>query len=151
MSEALLWLAGGLVLLVAEVLAPGLFMFWLGLAALGTGVVVQLFDPPLGVKVVTFAVLAAIAITAAMRLRRLDSHAARSINTAESGLVGRPAHALGFTGRQGRVRLGDSDWQARLADDAAPPEPGALLEVVGVNGTVLIVRAVAQPSGLTNP
>lgn len=147
MTEALWWLAGGLVLLVAEVLAPGVFLFWLGLAALGTGVVVQLFDPPLAVKVVTFAALAAIAISAAMRLRRLDSRAARSINTAESGLVGRPAQALGFTGRDGRVRLGDSDWQARLETDGPPPEPGSALEVVGVDGVVLIVR----PTGLTKP
>jgi membrane protein implicated in regulation of membrane protease activity len=151
MSESLLWLAGGLVLLVAEVLAPGVFLFWLGLAALGTGVAVQLFDPPLAAKVVIFAVLAAIAISAAMRLRRLDSRQARSINTAESGLVGRPAQALAFAGRQGRVRLGDSDWSARLADDVPPPAPGAPLEVIGVSGTVLIVRAVAEGPGLTNP
>jgi membrane protein implicated in regulation of membrane protease activity len=151
MSESLLWLAGGLVLLVAEVLVPGVFLFWLGLAALGTGVVVQLFDPPLAAKVATFAVLAAIAITAAMRLRRLDSRQARSINTAESGLVGRPAQALAFAGRLGRVRLGDSDWSARLAEDTPPPEPGAPLEVVGVDGTVLIVRPAPAPAGLANP
>jgi membrane protein implicated in regulation of membrane protease activity len=101
--------------------------------------------------VATFAVLAAIAITAAMRLRRLDSRQARSINTAESGLVGRPAQALAFAGRLGRVRLGDSDWSARLAEDTPPPEPGAPLEVVGVDGTVLIVRPAPAPAGLANP
>ena len=37
MTPALMWLAGGLVLLVAEVVMPGVFLFWLGLAALGTG------------------------------------------------------------------------------------------------------------------
>ncbi len=140
MSESLLWLAGGLVLLVAEVLIPGVFLFWLGLAALGTGVLVQLADPPFAAEVLTFGVLAALAIGGALQLRRRDSRRARTINTAESGLVGRTAHALSFNGREGRVRLGDSDWSARLPTDVPPPEPGALLQVVGVSGTVLVVR-----------
>lgn len=140
MSESLLWLAGGLVLLVAEVLIPGVFLFWLGLAALGTGALVQLAEPPFAADVLAFGVLAAIAIAAALQLRRHDSQQARTVNTAESGLVGRTVHVLSFTGREGRVRLGDSDWSARLPADTPPPQPGTMLEVVGVSGTVLIVR-----------
>lgn len=140
MSESLLWLAGGLVLLVAEVLVPGVFLFWLGLAALGTGALVQLADPPFAAEVLTFGVLAAMAIGGALQLRHRDSKRARIINTAESGLVGRTVHVLSFNGREGRVRLGDSDWSARLPADVPPPEPGALLQVIGVSGTVLIVR-----------
>ena len=39
MSDWIVWLAAGLVLLLLEMLAPGVFMMWLGLAALGTGLV----------------------------------------------------------------------------------------------------------------
>ena len=140
MSESLLWLAAGLVLLVAEILVPGVFLFSLGLAALGTGALVQLADPPFAVEVVAFALFAAVSIAAALRLRHRGTRQARTINTAESGLVGRTAQALSFAGREGRVRVGDSDWSARLPTDVPPPEPGALLDVVGVSGTVLIVR-----------
>lgn len=151
MSEALLWLAGGLVLLVAEVLVPGVFLFWLGLAALGTGVLVQLADPPFAVEVLAFGVLAALAIAGALQLRHRASRQARTINTAESGLVGRTAHALSFNGREGRVRLGDSDWSARLPADLPLPAPGTLLQVVGVSGTVLIVRPAANYAPETTP
>jgi membrane protein implicated in regulation of membrane protease activity len=142
MNEALLWLAGGLVLLVAEVIVPGVFLFWLGLAALGTGVVVQLFAPSFAVVVVSYAVFAAVSVGVALRLRSRP-HGARTLNTAESGLVGRSAVALTFRGREGRVRVGDSDWPARVPADIPIPAPGDGLEVVGVSGTLLIVRPPA--------
>ena len=140
MTPALMWLAGGLVLLVAEVVMPGVFLFWLGLAALGTGMVVQVFDPAFAVQVVAFALFTALSIRVALRLRSHASRQARTLNTAESGLVGRSDHALAFEGREGRVRVGDSDWAARLPADVPTPAPGAALDVVGVSGTVLIVR-----------
>jgi membrane protein implicated in regulation of membrane protease activity len=39
-----------------------------------------------------------------------------------------------------RVRLGDSDWAARLPRGVAMPEPGSPVRVEAVDGTVLIVR-----------
>ena len=140
-SAAVVWLVVGLVLMVMEALTPGVFMVWLGLAAIGTGIVVWLLAPVFWVQVVTFGVLAIAAVLAGLRLRK----AARPsrINTAESGLVGRSASVLSFDGREGRVRLGDSDWSARLSGDSALPTPGARVQVVAVNGTVLVVRAGA--------
>ncbi|MDE2574230.1 MAG: NfeD family protein [Rhodospirillales bacterium] len=137
LHPALPWLVAGLLLLVAEILAPGVFLMWLGLAALGTGALVLLRDPGFAVQVVAFAVLAALSIAAGLRLRRRGPRP--HVNTAESGLVGRTARALAFEGKEGRVRVGDSEWAARLASDAHPPKPGDILRVRGVDGTVLVV------------
>jgi len=52
--------------------------------------------------------------------------------------------ALRFHGREGRVRVGDSDWSARLAPGAPAPEVGARLLVEDVEGTVLIVRPAPE-------
>jgi len=136
-QRALIWLAAGLVLLVLETVAPGVFMMWLGLAALGTGLLVLLADPAFAWQAVAFAVLAALAIGVALLLRRRS--APQVLNTAESGLVGRTARLLTVHGRDGRVRVGDSDWSARLLDDVAWPEPGTMLRVAGVDGTILLV------------
>jgi len=38
------------------------------------------------------------------------------------------------------VRLGDTDWPARVPPEIAPPDPGARLRVAQVDGTILIVR-----------
>jgi inner membrane protein len=136
MIDWIVWLAVGLVLLVLEVLAPGVFMMWLGLAALGTGVATLSAGIGFELQVVTFGVLAAISLAAGLRMRR---HPTR-LNTQQAGLAGRAATALTFHGREGRVRVGDSDWAARVPTDVPQPDPGARLRVEGVDGTVLIVR-----------
>jgi hypothetical protein len=43
-------------------------------------------------------------------------------------------------GEIGRVRVGDSDWAARVPTDVPEPQVGARLRIEGVDGTVLIVR-----------
>lgn len=130
------WIAIGLALLGLEIFTPGAFMMWLGIAAIGTGLVETTADLDFALQVVVFATFAAASITVGLRLRKPS----RRLNTQTAGLVGRPATALAFTGRNGRVRLGDSDWAARVPGGVEPPEPGARLRVEGVDGTVLIVR-----------
>ena len=137
MSPALLWLVGGLVMMVAEVLLPGVFLMWLGIAALATGgVVLLLGEPGLGIQVVAFAVFTALAVAAGLRLR--GPRRAAVLNTAQSGLIGRSARVLA-AGPDLRVRIGDSDWTARLAGGTPAPAEGAVLRVVAVAGTTVIL------------
>jgi membrane protein implicated in regulation of membrane protease activity len=134
---SLTWIGVGLALLLAELVAPGVFLMWIGLAAIGTGGAVTLGLDGFAPQVVCFAALSAAGIALGLRLRRPPE---RRINMPESGLVGRTAHALVFDGREGRVRLGDSDWPARLVHGAAPPAKDGRLRVVGVSGVVLLVQ-----------
>ncbi len=137
MQPGLWWLVGGVVLLVVEVLAPGVFMMWLGLAAIGTGGVTLWFEPGIGWQVVAYAVFAAVSLSAGLRLRGMRKSAV--LNTAQAGLVGRKARVLTADDVGLRVRVGDSDWTARLAHGAAMPVPGVVLRVVGVDGTTVVV------------
>jgi inner membrane protein len=137
MSDWIIWLVGGLALLMIEILAPGAFMMWLGLAACGTGLVVLASDVGFEFQVVTFGVLAAVSLAIGLRYRHPRQ---AKLNTQQAGLAGRAATALIFHGREGRVRVGDSDWAARVPADVAAPEAGTRLRVEGVDGTVLIVR-----------
>jgi hypothetical protein len=137
MPASLNWVGAGLLLLVAELVVPGVYLMWVGLAAVGTGGAAALGLPGFGPQVSCFTLLSALSIAIALRLRRPP---VRQINTPESGLVGRTVHALAFEGREGRVRLGDSDWPAQLPRGTAPPVPEARLRVVGVKGVVLMVQ-----------
>jgi inner membrane protein len=136
MNARIIWLVAGLALLMIEILAPGAFMMWLGLAACGTGLVMLATGIGFELQVVTFGVLAAISLGVGLRIRRRPVR----LNTQQAGLAGRSATALAFQGREGRVRVGDSDWAARVPPDVAEPTTGARLRVEGVDGTVLIVR-----------
>ena len=61
------------------------------------------------------------------------------LNTQESGLLNRSARVIVAGSNEIRVRVGDSDWTARLAHGVAAPAVGTELKVVGVDGTTLIV------------
>ena len=137
MSLWVIWLLSGLILLILEMLAPGAFLMWIGLAAIGAGLLTLTVPIDFAYQVVAFAVFAAVSLTVGLRLRRPPT---TQLNTQNAGLAGRTVTALSFSGREGRVRLGDSDWAARLAHDAPVPAPGDRLRVEGVDGTVLVVR-----------
>ena len=137
MTDAAIWLVAGLVLLVAEIMVPGVFMMWLGIAALGTGALVQWQDVAFAWQVLAFAVLAAIALGIGVRVRPARTHTA--LNTQESGLLNRGARVIATGSHEIRVRVGDSDWTARLAHGVPAPAIGTELKVVGVDGTTLIV------------
>jgi membrane protein implicated in regulation of membrane protease activity len=135
-TDWIIWLVAGLALLIVEVFLPGVFMMWLGLAACGAGVLTLLFHFAFAAQVISFGILAVIALSVGLLLRRPR----QIVHTESEGLIGRPATALVFRGRDGRVRLGDTDWAARVPLDIAPPDPGARLRVARVEGTILVVR-----------
>lgn len=137
LDPGLAWLVVGLLLVVMEVFAPGTFLVWLGMAAIGTGLAALLATLAFGAQVIVFAVLAALSIAAGLRLR--GRRPSPVLNTPGAGLVGRPARVLAFEGREGRVRVGDSDWPARLASDVAAAAADTPLVVVGVDGMTLVV------------
>ena len=57
LGSAWLWIIGGLVLAGAEILLPGIFLIWLGLAALLTGLGAALLPMPWQAQVLVWAVL----------------------------------------------------------------------------------------------
>ena len=54
MEPALIWILVGLLLLGAETLLPGVFLLWVGLAAIGAGIMLLLVTPPFWVTVTVF-------------------------------------------------------------------------------------------------
>ena len=137
-----LWAALGLVLLTAEMLLPGVFLLWFGLAALATAVLTFATDPSLPVQVVNFVTLSLIFAYSAKRWladRPIES-SDPLLNNRIGRMVGETAVVtLPIEGGAGRVRLGDSEWQAEGPDMAA----GERVRVTGSRGTVLLVEPVA--------
>ena len=137
MIDGLVWIACGLGLLALDVLLPGVFLTWLGLAACAAGALTLAFEFGFAGQIVAFGGMTAAALGIAVRMRRPKKDA---VAAATDGLIGTAATALVFHGRDGRVRAGGTDWPARLPADVAPPDPGARMRVEAVEGTALIVR-----------
>ena len=69
MADGHWWLLGGVIGLVAEALLPGVFLLWLGLAAICTGLLTLALDVPFLWQVVSYVAFATAAIAIGVRLR----------------------------------------------------------------------------------
>ena len=95
LGPAWTWILGGLALAGLELAAPGIFLIWLGLAALATGLVAALAPLPWQAQVLLFAGLAVAAVLLAGRLGR--GHVP-TLNRADRGLVGREGRSPSRSG-----------------------------------------------------
>lgn len=134
------WAILGLVLIGGEMLAPGVFLIWLGLAALLTGAVVGLFDIGWQAAMLVFAVLAGACVLAGRLLTRRrgeEPDAATGLNDRGRQLIGRVFRLEAtMMGGEGRVRVGDSSWRVVGPELLA----GTEIKVVRVEGSTLVVE-----------
>lgn len=132
------WFILGLILLAIEVLVPGTFILWLGIAALLTGGVTLALDFAWQAQLIAFAILSVVAVmcwwfysgrsksNAAEPVlhRRAELHVGR-VFTLEEPIVG----------GSGRVRIDDSVW--RVSGEDLPA--GSKVRVASTDGALLKV------------
>jgi membrane protein implicated in regulation of membrane protease activity len=135
-----LWMIGGVLLLAAEMLLPGVFLVWVGIAAIVTGLFALLLGIGVAGQLGLFALYAVLAVMIGRRfygVKGVDSDDAM-LNEPAARLVGRRVLVVQTVDEDsGRVRLGDSEWSAR----GGPAEPGDRVRITGVEGNCLIVEA----------
>lgn len=135
-----LWAILGLVLIAGETLAPGVFLIWLGVAALATSGLVGLFGLGWQAAGIAFAILAVICVAAGRMLTRRSAEepdAATGLNDRGRQLIGK-VYRLDATmiGGEGRIRVGDSSWRITGPELLA----GSDVRVVRVDGATLVVE-----------
>ncbi|CAN7451860.1 MULTISPECIES: NfeD family protein [Neorhizobium] len=138
------WWILGVVLLAAELAAPGVFLIWIGAAAIVIGVLsLALWDAAFWtwhVQLLLFAVLSGAFALAGRRFYSSRNQATDEPNLNRRGesLVGRTAtlHEPIAEGR-GRIRLDDTWWSVMGPDLPA----GTQVKVVAASGRDLTVEA----------
>jgi membrane protein implicated in regulation of membrane protease activity len=143
MDQGWWWMIGGVLLLIAEVLAPGFFLLFIGVAAMLTGAFVLMFDLGLAPALALFAIYTALAVYAGRKVyaNRPVPASSPHLNDRSAALIGRSATAVGRIDEHGgRVTLGDGEWSAR----GGPAETGERVEIIGVEGNCLIVEGTPK-------
>lgn len=134
------WVVLGLLLIGGELLAPGVFLIWLGLAALLTGLVVGLLGIGWQGAMLVFAALAVACVIGGRLLTRRRSEepdAATGLNDRGRQLIGKVFRLEAtMTGGEGRIRVGDSSWRVIGPELLA----GSEVKVVRVEGATLVVE-----------
>jgi membrane protein implicated in regulation of membrane protease activity len=136
------WFVLGVGLAAIEVLAPGTFLLWLGIAAGVVGVVL-LIVPDLGWEwqLALFAILSVVSVLIGRYVMRRFA-----APTDESGLNRRGEQFVGrvfvlaepIENGRGAIRAGDSLWRV-----AGPDRPvGTRVRVTGSDGTLLSVEPI---------
>lgn len=132
------WLIGGFVLLSAEMLVPGVYLVWLGVAALLTGLLA--FVLPLPAELASFA-----ALSVGATLLGRGWYRNRPVVSSDPLLNDRGAQLIGQVvtvveaaeGGRLRVKVGDGVWTARGTAKA-----GEQVRIIGSDGQTLIVEAL---------
>lgn len=138
-----IWAIVGVGLLIAEIVAPGFFLIFLGAAAIATGLFTLLFDLGLAPQLVLFVIYTALAILAGKRWYAEPGHHDQSIklNDPTRRLVGKVVTVVDpVDDHGGRVKVGDSEWSAR----GGPAAAGEKVTVHAVDGNCLIVERLPQ-------
>lgn len=139
-----LWIGAGLVLAALEMLVPGVYLIWLALAAIATGVLVLAGEPSVPIQIVSFVSLSLIFAYSAKRWLR-DKPIESSdplMNQRAARLVGQTAVVTkAIEGSEGRVRIADGEWLASGPDCPA----GTRVRIAGANGACLAVEALELP------
>lgn len=138
------WWVLGLILLAAELAAPGVFLIWIGAAAIVVGALSVALDASgfwvWQVQLLLFAVLS---VVFALLGRSFYAGRQKSdepmLNRRTEGLVGRTATLQEpIREGRGRIRLDDTWWPVNGPDLAA----GTRVRVVAAHGSDLTVAAV---------
>jgi membrane protein implicated in regulation of membrane protease activity len=141
MSPHWAWLTIGVLLCAAEIVAPGFFLVWLGVAAIATGVLAFLLPVGVPMQLGIFAVLAFIALYGARRWLKANPIESTDplLNQRGGRLVGEVLTLVtAIENGRGRAKVGDGEWPVRGPDTAA----GTRVRVVSADGGVLVVEAV---------
>lgn len=139
------WWVLGIVLLILEVLMPGVFLVWIGIAAIVTGALsLLLWEQAFWTWQAQWLVFAVLSLIAALVGRRIVSTRGQGsdqphLNQRGQSLVGRTATLeQPITEGRGRIRLDDTMWSVQ-----GPDLPiGARVRVTASNGRDLTVEPV---------
>jgi membrane protein implicated in regulation of membrane protease activity len=126
--------------LIAELIAPGFFLVFIGGAAIATGVISMLVPLSLPLQLAIFAALAYLSARIGGRrayAMKFDYSPDPFLNDRVKRLLGRVVVATQpIDSNGGRVRVGDSEWSAR----GGPAAVGDRVRIVDIEGNCLKVE-----------
>ncbi|KKB76951.1 hypothetical protein VW35_16270 [Devosia soli] len=136
------WVIAGLVLLALELVVPGGFLLWLGVAGIVTGLIVLVEPISWPLQWLIFGVIALVAIfawTRWMKSRPASGTDNPYLNRRADRFIGQEAVLeQPIAGGFGRLALGDTVW--RIAGPDLPA--GHRVRITGSDGAVLRVEAI---------
>lgn len=138
------WFIAAAILLLLELLAPGVFFIWLGLAAVGTGLLDLVVPMSWQVELAVFAVLSVVFLLVGRPLvmRRINQETDQpNLNQRNQQYIGKRFMLdEPISGGKGFLTINDTRWHIRGKD----LPKGSWVKITGVDGLELLVEADGQ-------
>ena len=135
------WIIVGAAIAGLEIVVPGVFLLWIGLGALATGLILTLSpDMPLAWQLIVFAacMIAAMSLGISLQKKGEEDPKAATLNREMQGLVGqRTVATSAFVAGRGRIRVQDTTFAA-IGED--PIGEGDLVDIVAIEDGLPRVR-----------
>lgn len=139
------WLILGAALLLLEVLVPGIFMLWVGFAAIITGVIALIFPISMQIQLLIFAGAAVASVLIGRMLFKNDADPSDQplLNRRGEQLVGKSYKVVEpIVGGRGKIAVGDSRWSVTAPETGADIPAGTTVRVTGLDGNQLTVEPI---------
>ena len=139
------WAILGLILLVAELLLPGIYLFWFGLAAIAVALLTIVNDIPWQMQVVVFCAIAVVFVFLSRRFMNTAGQESDDplLNKRAERLVGREfVLEKPVENGYGTVKIDDTVW--RIAAEDVPA--GTRIRITAADGPVLQAEPAAEKS-----
>lgn len=146
------WLVAACLLLILEILLPGIFLIWLGLGAALVGLLLLAFsDAGPAWQLLMLAGGICVAVAAGLRWQKqLVRQAPNALNQGMEAFVGRTARvSQAFHNGRGRIHLDGSTYAATCKQDN--PDTDTLVRVCAVNGNLMHVELFPEGKSEASP
>ena len=138
------WFSAGAILMVLELITPGIFFMWIGFGAFITGIIAMVF--PMASSTFLGFVFAILSVISVFVGRKIVLKKTANMDT---GLNNRMGQYIGqvyqvyepFVDGRGKISVGDTLWLASAKKDIAA---NTSVKVVGIRGTMLEVEPVNE-------
>ena len=138
------WLIFGVILMVAELFLPGVFIVWIGLASVISGIIFCIFsDLTLSYQLLIFAILSVMSVVLGWYvygqvLTKSSRKDYKTLNNGAQSFIGNEYTLLeDVVNNRSKVKVGDTVWLVQANDDL---KQGTKVVVEGVDGVILRVK-----------
>jgi len=133
-----IWLILGILLCAGEIFASGVFLIWIGLAAIATGLIMLVVPMSATWSLIVFALLSIASVLIGWKLYGSQNPESDHpfLNRRTDALIGRTfVLAKPIVGGEGTIRIHDANWRVRGPDMPA----GTRVRVTGVQDTTVLL------------
>lgn len=139
------WFTVGIILIILEMLLPGMFLMWFGVSALLVGVITLIITMSMNAELILFAITSVLSvITVILIMRKVSPNTQSTVTQNLNQARGSEFIGMTFTldskviNHEGKINIGDTAWLIKGPD----AEAGTHIEITHVENNTLTYKII---------